>query len=535
MKKFISLFLCAVMLLGAAGLGTGAYALNSAPAADESENAGLYRFADKLINGLVGGIASIVRDPGWAKLGKEDSTGFMPGSAQFDSTLGSSWQLGYASASLQTGKELDGNHYVGGSLSVSRKVATDIRDDQRVRTVAMSAGDGTVVFASLDAYGLANGDVREIRNRLSAFCKDKNIVSINVSSLHQHSCVDTFGMNGDIVKAFFTAPLKNIFGIKLESGKNPEYMENLYNTVVNSIKSAVNSMKAGKLYYGTVDASAYIRDKRDPQVFDKNLNRLRFAPDDGSAQTWLVNSAIHCVGNGAAGTVVTGDYPYYMEKYIKENYNANFIIIQGAELAITSMSDKVKADPVNVEKYGDRYATLMEYGKTLGALLGTIQPANETEVAPLLNAIHKRIYVPIENNILILAGKCGLLSNTVVKTGFMKYSVATEIGYIEIGTSIAVAVIPGELAPEIAFGSATTAAESWTGEEWNYPSMVAYARNRKLLVFGITNDQIGYILTDNSWHSILCENEEIVATGSKAGSTIFSEYTSLLSEVKRAS
>ena len=94
-------------------------------------------------------------------------------------------------------------------------------------------------------------------------------------------------------------------------------MENLYNVTVKSMLDAIDDMQTGSLYFGTVDVSEYIRDKRDPQVFDKNINRLRFVPDaQGEEETWIVNGAIHCVGNGAGGTVLTGDYPYYMEKYI---------------------------------------------------------------------------------------------------------------------------------------------------------------------------------------------------------------------------
>jgi hypothetical protein len=57
--------------------------------------------------------------------------------------------------------------------------------------------------------------------------------------------------------------------------------------------------------------------------------------------------------------------------------------------------------------------------------------------------------------------------------------------------------------------------------------------SRKLLVFGLANDQIGYILEDNDYSSIISGvNEEIVATGYKAGSTTVTAFQKLVDSVK---
>ena len=77
------------------------------------------------------------------------------------------------------------------------------------------------------------------------------------------------------------------------------------------------------------DVHEYIRDKRDPQTFDPNLNRLCFVPDDRESKpTWIVNAAIHYVGLGAGTTSVSGDYPYFIEKQVNAA-GANYVQIQG--------------------------------------------------------------------------------------------------------------------------------------------------------------------------------------------------------------
>ncbi len=527
-KRIIAIILCAAMLCGAATVP--ALAASEYSPAEQS----LYTIGEKALQGLVGIIAALIKNPGWDTVEEyfeknevaDTKTEFV-NEAQSDY-----WYVGYGSGSLQTGKELE--NYVGGSLSVTKKLATAVRDDQRVRTIAMSDGRGITVFAALDCFGLANSEVIKIRSMLSDYAKEKNITSINISSLHQHSCVDTYGMNGDLVGALFLSPIRNIFGLKNPSGQSEEYMEHLYATVVQSVKDAVESMEAGNLYYGAINIREYIRDKRDPQVVDPNINRFRFVPlKEGAKETWLINLAIHTVGMGAAGTTVTGDYPYYMEKYINENANANFIMIQGAELAISSeYGETLEVDPELTAEFGDRYASLAAFGKRLGEKACAIQ--DSAQVEPILNYASKTITCPTNNSILLLAAKAGLLTNTIVKSGFMKYDVVTEIGYLELGKNFAVVIAPGELAPEIILGNATTAEDSWQGDDWMFVPIKDNEKiaGRTTLCFGITNDQIGYILTDNSWHSFLCENEEIVATGSLAGSTFTSAFYDLLYDVR---
>ncbi len=531
-NKIIALILAASFIFSAMIIPVSANTVVTDPSEQK-----LYTVLDKVVDALVGGIANLIIGPKWEKKADYKAENFYKGNSFIDEPESNAkWKLGYANASLLMGNEVGGgDFYVGGSLSVSKKLATAQYDDQKVRTVAISDGRGITIFSSLDAYGMALTDVRGIREKFAEVAKQKgyNITAINISALHQHCCVDTFGMNGDLFSALFTSSFRNLFGLEVPSGQNKEYMDNLYKVVVDSMVKAVENMEEGKLYYGSIDASDLIYDKRDPKVYDHNLNRFRFVPDNAESQeTWMINAGIHCVGMGAAGTVLSGDYPYTMEKYINEHANANYYYVEGAELAITLETDGIEVDPALVEKFGDRYATTVAYGNKIGERVCAIDKNAEKEVEPILNIAYKEVFLPINNNILKLAAKGGLLLNKVVKDGFDLY-VVSEVGYAEFGKDYAVAIVPGELAPEIAFGGADTAATSWTGEDWKYPSFDEVTGNRKLLVFGLTNDQVGYILTDNNWHSFFTENEEIVSTGSKAGSTMAQAFIDLYKSIDR--
>lgn len=104
---------------------------------------------------------------------------------------------------------------------------------------------------------------------------------------------------------------------------------------------------------------------------------------------------------------------------------------------------------------------------------------------------------------------------------------------MELGDDLAFFLAPGEMAPEIAYGGAISAQDSWNGKSWNYPSMQDYIADsgRKLIVYGLMNDEVGYILTDNDYRSLFTENEEINSSSDKAGSSVMEVFMALYDNI----
>ena len=532
--KILSLLLSLVLVMGAFAVPVSAEG-EEVPEVSDIEK-GFFDFTDVAVNGLVGAIASIIPAPlEWIDEADYKSEYVPAGTEKFldEPAASAKWSLGYAQDSLLQGQNIiDQEHFVSGGIAISPKYPTEIVDDSKVRVIAMNdgSGRGTVVFAVLDAYGLSNKDVREIRSRIDSFAQKNNIVSVNVAVLHQHSAVDTFGMNGDIIKAVFLNPAINLintmFGREVFrpfNGKNETYQNNLFNVTVDTIETAVAQMEPGKLMYGTVDVSEYLYDKRPPYALQNTLNRFRFVPDDASSEeTWFSTSEIHCVGYGVQGTRISADYPYYMEEYINEAEGANFMLLMGAELATSQDHDSFRDEiPEGVEG-----CTIL--GKKLGEKLASI--TEEREVAPLLNIAHKEVTFSIENQIILLAAKACLFENQALISGD-SVKVVSEIGYMELGTDLAVALVPGEIEASIAFGGGLDKETSWTGTDWTYDSMQKTVGNRELLVFGLCNDQVGYIVPTNDYMPMLWEDSksiEFVSLGSQTAITYINAFNELV-------
>ncbi len=500
---------------------------------------------------------------------------FYPGEETFDKTVSpdAQWKVGYAGASLLEGiSPMDGDYYLAGSLEpIVGRVPTQVIDDQRVRVYAISDGvGGTVVQAVIDGFGLSRGDVMEIRSRMAEFAEKNNVIAINVSVIHQHSCIDTLGMNVPLAQALIMNTGNAAVGGLLDDQKvqkNQQFMENLFAKTVFAMKRAVKNMKTGDLYFGSVDVADYIKDKRDPQALDSEIQRLRFVPEDGTAQTWILEAGIHCTSLGAGPEELTADYPYYIEKTIREEIGANVVFVQGAELAITTREillcgecDSIAEvahteDGVEIScpngcgevatgkdigeandiwyqnNIGDKtdIQTMQEYGYILAQKVISID--NEEELDPVLNITMKEVALDVDNQILTLAAREDVLNAVITKAG-NGYNLITEIGYMELGNNVAIFLCPGEFDPILIYGGPESGDASWMGDEWGMPALKDCTSCENVMVYGLCNDQAGYVLRDNEYHSIIGENEEINVISKSAGSTFVNAFMNALKDLE---
>ena len=481
------------------------------------------------------GVDTLLPKLPWPDIDDYTSENFYAGHEKFNdaSVKGAKWQLGYARASLVPSDFESKDYYLGGFLTNPPGIVKSILDDQAVRVVCLDdgSGRGAAVFAVIDCIGLSSTDVRTVRSMLKQFAQENNIVSINISATHCHSAIDTQGIWGvlpDMLK-------NNVKEIKKGrpqntiSGRDPEFMKNLHSKTSEAVKEAFNSMKKGKLLYKTFDDLKYSRDKRKPEVLVKDITKIHFIPDDGSAETVAALMAAHPTALDSKVGELSADYIYYIEEEVKKA-GSNFIFFQGPQLAI--------AVDRGIVPEGAQGRGFQEYGRTIGKYLLSITAEQEEKVLPILNIRSKEVFVPAGNMILLTVLKAGIVNNIVVKTGKKAKDVrfVTEIGYTEIGKNLRFAMIPGEMAPELLLGGTLTAAESCNGTSWDFPPMKdMLADGTNLVVIGLCNDSIGYILPDNDYGCIFAENhyEEAVSAGPETASTLVGAFEKLVDSCGR--
>ncbi|MBQ3005562.1 MAG: hypothetical protein IJD88_06485 [Clostridia bacterium] len=457
---------------------------------------------------------------------------------------GAKWSLGYANGSLIPADFEAGKYFMGGSLQAKNLTATEIVDDMKIRVTCIDdgSGRGAVIMAVIDGIGISSTDVRRIRAAVADFAAENNIVSINVSATHCHSCIDIQGFGSPFISTLLHNWIKNANAPSVDalSGRNEAFMNNLYKVAARCIKSAYNDMETGDLYYSTADATGYMRDKEAPISLITDITSLRFQPDNAASEgTYLISMADHPTQlPHTTNTKVSSDYIYYMEEtFNKAGYN--MIFFQGAGGAVSSKRIEGTMfgvaeimEELNIQN--DRVAKMVGMGRTFANLVLNIDKKTEEKLAPVLNARHNEFEITeIDNWLLILALKIELLNNRLFKTGEGDEDMVfiTEVGYIEFGNRFAFGLMPAELYPEIEIGGAAGIEDSRNNTPWDLtPMRELVDENIELRSICFANDTVGYVLPSNDWVFFSDETPEdtLLSAGGDIDKTLLDAFNDVV-------
>lgn len=482
---------------------------------------------------VVGKISDSVSDKGIPYINRYDNTGFLEGNGYFLSapSEGAQWYLGYSKASIIP-PVLEGDYYIGGYLAFPPNKMNGIMNEQMVRAIAVSdkSGRGIHIFAVIDCIGISGTDIRDIRASLKTLVSERNILSINISATHCHSGIDTFGLWGDLPKAYKNNKKAAKKGKKGEyvSGRNEAFMEYLKYISAKTITNALNSMKPGKLMYALLPAEQFVRDKRPPYVTVNEITSLRFVPDDGSKEVCAVFLAAHPVCYGDKQREASRDFPGYMCDRMEEA-GIEPMFIQGAEAAVATN----RGNNIPEGLSGDE--GIKAYGEAIADYVMSYDKNAYKELEPVINVTISELFLSADNKILELAAKLKLANNPLVRITMADdgnkddksydLNLVTEVGFAVLGNKLTLAMVPGELMPEIAVGGAFPDWASYNGTKWNKPSLKEIF-GTDMAVIGLCNDFIGYIVPDNDYGSVFAplHYEESCSAGAKTASNIVSAF-----------
>ncbi len=468
------------------------------------------------------------------------------------------WILGYSQKSILPDDILTKEYCIGGVTRLPARFPKGVLDDIRVRAICLGTTEGALtVFAAVDCIGLSNRCIKIIRQRLADFMKENNVASVNISSTHTHSSIDTMGIWGRIIEVFRNNRKVLIKGEgELMDSCNREYMEFLYSRVIEAIKEAVGCKEEGKLFKAYMGSSSensvaenaslkergikgYVWDRREPNDCSCQLLRLRFVPDNkAKKETVLVNFSAHPYINSMSepgkgtGENISGDFVYSLCEYL-ESAGKNAIFFNGAVAAVYpsrlyadvyTFENQAKAvgneigritlamTKSNEEIYKDELLSPEAYEN--GSVIFSDRVSNyrtwvekkgdeiieEVELEPVIKLRTKEVPIKVGNPIFELISKCRVGNYTVSKSDNKQYESVTEIGVLELGNKLKIAFIPGEIEPDIISGGNTLKKEfSFAGEDFSEPALKDVLEYEELTVFGLTNDAMGYIIPDNDF------------------------------------
>lgn len=367
-------------------------------------------------------------------------------------------------------------------------VIESVHDPITVSAMWIGADDnGGYIHISADIIGLTNFELNLVRDELKDLIEKSNCAGVFASCTHTHAGFDTVGYWGQLMK--------------LQSGKDPEYMALLLKSLKEVAIEAYENRKPGKLYIGTVSVPEAQFCKREPNAMHDVLTRTRFVPDDGSTETWFLNYAAHPNTLGGDNRECGADYPYWLRKYINDEKTVNVLYGVGAIGAV---------DPGDFCE--DKKERTRLEGLTLGkAALGI---DNDKEMPVEITVLQQKYYSPVDNGLLALMATINACSSQryPCDKGDLGLALLTEMAYIKLGTQ-QILLLPGEPFPEVVYGGAAPAELSATGKgtEINPTPIIDIVGDKELLVYCVTNDMTGYCVTPNDF--VLHETQAYIEQG----------------------
>ena len=374
------------------------------------------------------------------------------------------------------------------------RIAKSVHDPITVRAVVLADGPDRIALVSVDVVGLFLPVVERVREKLPGF---KYVL---VSATHNHEGPDTLGLWGP-------NPLK--------SGVDPDYIKKVEAGCVKAVTDADAARKPAAVRIGKAADPELIRDSRLPVLKHDELVALDFRDPKTDARFGvLVQWNCHPELLSDKNTAITADFVYFTVKHLKDKLKCPVAYFTGTVGGLmTNLGVELKDDAGKELKDGT-FEKCEVYGRKVGQLaeaaLGKAEPLALTPIV----ARSRQVLIPVENNLYRIAGQLGALDRTMYAwTGtptpkemtpekdFTKpVAVKTEVGYLKLG-DLEVAVIPGEIYPELVFGKVQEPADPAAdfpdapAEPGIYPQL----KGKHRLLVGLGNDELGYFIPKRQW------------------------------------
>ena len=395
----------------------------------------------------------------------------------------------------------------------NNRLATGVHDDLFARCLALSAGKETLVLCSVDLIGLFYDDVLKIRDLVKA--QAPQVSHVIVASTHDHEGPDTLGLWGPT---------------PFESGIDEKYLDWIDERIAACAVESVGALEDAQLTLARDEHPLLAQlqdDSRPPYVKDPHLFVMRLASTGGKPIATLVNWSDHPETLGGKNTEITADYPHWLYRTLEQRLGGTAVFFDGSIGGlISTLGDQVALqDPESGEIAKDETWRKAElFGKLIGEL--TVRALASGEPAAVDSFVIRKaaFFVPLENDRFRVANAMGIFKGRkplftggkhdasvgekeFPGSGTLKYSTGkemqTEVNYIQLltqGRVVAeIAAVPGEIYPELVNGGIARYPGADFPDARFEPTLRDRMKSRYQFVFGLGNDEIGYIIPKAEW------------------------------------
>lgn len=386
---------------------------------------------------------------------------------------------------------------VSGGFGAPRP-ATEKRGELTARALVLRKGDTAVAVVVLDTLGFPSvlGDrVRAKVGRIPA----ENIL---IAATHTHSAPDCYAFPDG--RGGHTGDLK--------------WMQFACDRAAEAVNGALDALQPVSLRVATGEARGKIAyNYYAPDLYDRRMSVIQLLGGHGKTVATLVNYAIHpeVLGNGVG--VVSPDLVGPLCERVEQHAGGVALFLNGALGGmITADNRRLDQPPTDPRRGYWRDERTWDECLRIGRLMADealrIVKDAPVQADPKLSCDSASVRLPVESDALW----------GVVRHSPLKYphdaatrSIAARINLVNLGDA-QVLTIPGEAMPNIGF------------------YLKRKMRGRHNLLFGLTNDALGYILTEVDFNSFpRYEYVSRTSLGEKTGAILIEESLKLVERSTR--
>lgn len=356
----------------------------------------------------------------------------------------------------------DTQQYLGG-FDLNRR-SVGVHSPLKVRVMVLAMGGEKIALIGIDNLGLQRGDVEWIKSGLYGFTNG----NVFISSSHTHAGPDLVGLWG----YWF-----------LTSGRDRDYLAKVRRGVIAAVREAEAGLRPARLLRGTANLprEGLVRNSNRRGVFDRRMTVIQAVDvETGAPIASLLHLGCHPEALRRSNLKISADFVGDLCDRWRDAGLGQPVFINGALGAM-----------VAPRMHGE--AKLVEMGAALFAIgkraLASAQqvPVTDIEVA------RQDVYLPMRSLSLSVARQFMLIQRDVFEG-----SLRTTVGYLRIG-DIEVVALPGE--PEPGF----------------VQRIRALSHRPDLLIFGLTDDEVGYIMSARTARMDDFQYERGMSPGPEAG------------------
>jgi hypothetical protein len=332
--------------------------------------------------------------------------------------------------------------------------ATSQREgDLTVRALVLEQAGTTVAIVSADFLGFP----AVLGNRVRAAVKEIPPQNILISATHTHSAPDCYGFPD----------------AKGGTARDAKYLEFVCAQMAGALHEALTNLQPARLKIATGEAKGKIAyNYYAEQLYDPRCHVIQVLDAAGKPIATLVNYAIHPEVIGSRAGICSPDLVGPLYERLAEKGGGTGIFLNSAEGGMVTADNR---QPAGQE--ARRWDECQRIGHLLADEALRIVADAPVQDSPQLHCAARTLSLPVDSPLMR-----ELLKTLPGGPGAEVTSVNTQFNLINIGNA-QILTIPGEALPNIGY------------------YLKRKMRGQHNLLFGLTNDAFGYILTKEDFDS----------------------------------